>query len=236
MKKHLTIAIDGYSACGKSTLAKDIAKQLDYLFIDSGAMYRGVTLYAMQNNLIEKDEVLNEELINQLDNIQLEFIKNTETGKRDLFLNGIDVEHEIRSPKVAGMVSKVAMIKEVRQKLVSEQRQMGQTGGVVMDGRDIGSVVFPDADLKLFVTADPQVRASRRLMELNSQGIASTLEEVLANLLERDELDRTRKESPLIQTEDAILIDTTHFTREGQLEHVLQLIKEEYGITPTIIN
>lgn len=230
MKKRLTIAIDGYSACGKSTLAKDLAKSLDYIFIDSGAMYRGVTLYALKNGLIENDLVLTERLIDSLGQVNLKFKKNKITEKNHLFLNGTDVEDEIRLPEIAALVSKVATIKEVREKLVSEQREMGKNDGVVMDGRDIGSVVFPNAELKLFVTAEPQIRAHRRLKEMLEKGIETTLDEVLSNLLERDETDRTRKESPLVQTKDAILIDTSHFTRDEQLEYVLNLIKEKFVI------
>lgn len=224
MSKRLTIAVDGYSACGKSTIAKDLANKLDYLFIDSGAMYRGVTLYALNNHLIKDGEVLINPLIESLHQINLDFKKNEQTGKRHLFLNGEDVEEIIRKPKVAAHVSKVATIKEVREKLVSEQRLMGKNGGVVMDGRDIGSVVFPNAELKLFVTADAQIRAQRRLKEMAEKGIETTLEEVLSNLLERDETDRSRAESPLIQTKDAVLIDTTNFTREEQLEYVLNIV------------
>lgn len=230
MNKRLIIAIDGYSACGKSTLAKDLSKILDYVFIDSGAMYRGVTLFALENGLIQNNEVLVDELVASLDRINLAFKKNEDTGKAHLHLNGKDVEDLIRRPEVAALVSKVATIKQVREKLVAEQREMGKSGGVIMDGRDIGSVVFPDADLKLFVTADPGIRAERRLKEMTEKGIDTTLEEVLSNLLERDEIDRTRKESPLVRTEDAVLIDTGNFTREGQLEHVLNLISRKFSI------
>lgn len=230
MNKRLIIAIDGYSACGKSTLAKDLAKILDYVFIDSGAMYRGVTLFALDNGLVNNNEVLVDELVASLDRINLAFKKNEETGKAHLHLNGKDVEDLIRRPEVAALVSKVATIKQVREKLVAEQREMGKSGGVIMDGRDIGSVVFPDADLKLFVTADPRIRAERRLKEMIEKGIDTTLEEVLSNLLERDEIDRTRTESPLVQTEDAVLIDTGNFTREGQLDHVLNLISRKFSI------
>lgn len=228
MNKRLTIAIDGYSACGKSTLAKDLAQTLGYVFIDSGAMYRGVTLYAMQQNMIENDAVAVQELIASLNGIQLSFEKSEQTDKAHLFLNGKDVENAIRLPEVAGFVSKIATIKEVREKLVAEQQEMGKVGGVIMDGRDIGSVVFPNADLKLFVTADSTVRAQRRLKELTEKGIDTTLEEVLKNLEERDYMDRTRTESPLIQTPDAVLIDTTNFTRESQLAFVVDLINERF--------
>lgn len=230
MDKRLTIAIDGYSACGKSTLAKDLAEVLDYIFIDSGAMYRGVTLFVLKNKLIENGAILTEKLIHSLAQINLEFKKDKITGKNHLFLNGADVEEAIRLPEIAALVSKVATIKEVRDKLVSEQREMGKNGGVVMDGRDIGSVVFPDSELKLFVTAEPQIRAQRRLKEMREKGVETTLDDVLSNLLERDETDKTRKEGPLIQTEDAILIDTSHFTREEQLKYVLNLIKQKFVI------
>ena len=229
MSNKLTIAIDGYSGCGKSTIAKDVAAALNYVFIDSGAMYRGITLYAMQNHLIKNDEVLKNELIEQLNQITIHFEKN-DVGKDCLFLNGLNVEDEIRKPAVAALVSKIATIKEVRQKLVQLQREIGKNGGIVMDGRDIGSVVFPHAEVKLFVTADNSVRAQRRLDELKEKGIKTSLEEVLKNLEERDEMDRTRKESPLIQTDDAILIDTTHHTRESQLKHVLEIVQQKMAV------
>lgn len=229
MANKLTIAIDGYSGCGKSTIAKDVAAALNYVFIDSGAMYRGITLYAMQNNLIQNGEVLKNELIEQLHQINIHFEKNG-SGKDCLFLNTVNVEDEIRKPAVAALVSKVATIKEVRQKLVQLQRKIGKNGGIVMDGRDIGSVVFPQAEVKLFVTAENNVRAQRRLDELKEKGIKTSLEEVLKNLEERDEMDRTRKESPLIQTDDAILIDTTHHTRESQLKHVLEIVRQKMAV------
>lgn len=229
MNKQLIIAIDGYSACGKSTIAKDVANVLDYTFIDTGAMYRGVALYAINHQLIQDDVILTDRLADSLPNIHLDFKKNEETGKRHLFLNGTDVEEIIRRPEVAAVVSRVAAIKEVRYKLVASQREMGKNGGVVMDGRDIGSVVFPDADLKFFVTADPVIRAERRRKEMQNKGIEASLESVLQNLQERDQIDRTRAEGPLIQTPDAILIDTSHFTRESQLAHVLNIIREKFG-------
>ncbi|MCO5260324.1 MAG: (d)CMP kinase [Crocinitomicaceae bacterium] len=224
MKKRLIIAIDGYSGCGKSTIAKDLAIALNYTFIDSGAMYRGITLFAIQNNLIKDGSIQNEQLIKVLGSIQIGF-SELPVSKNHLLLNGIDVEEEIRTPEVAALVSKIATIKEVRQKLVVIQREIGRNGGIVMDGRDIGSVVFPNADVKLFITADNTIRAKRRLKEMKAKGIQTTLKAVLQNLEERDELDRTRKESPLVQTEDAILIDTTDFTREGQLKYILEIIQ-----------
>lgn len=226
MKKELTIAIDGYSACGKSTLAKDLARELGYLFIDSGAMYRGVTLYAMRQQFIDDQGLDAAGLIADLPSIQLEFRQVESDERAHLFLNGEDVEQLIRTPEVAARVSQIATIKEVRLKLVQQQQEMGKSGGVIMDGRDIGSVVFPDAELKLFVTAQPGIRAQRRLLELTNNGIASTLEEVQANLLERDRIDSTRTESPLIQTADAVVLDTSFLTRDDQVNHVLQLIAQ----------
>lgn len=225
-EKKITIAVDGYSSCGKSTLAKALAKSLGYLFIDSGAMYRGVTLYCMRNGLIDHG-VLNKEAIEEaLTDIELHFEYNQETDISELMLNGENVESLIRMPNVAANVSKIAALKSVRHKLVEEQRKIGSDGGIVMDGRDIGSVVFPDAELKLFVTAAPEIRAQRRKSELEEKGIQISLDEVIANLLERDLIDSTREESPLIQVEDAIVIDTSHLTREEQLKQALQLVNE----------
>ena len=178
--KKLTIAIDGFSACGKSTLAKDLAKKLDYIFVDSGAMYRGVAFYCLENNLFNGDEPLIEKIIENLNNIQLEF--KTINQQSLLFLNDRNVSTEIRENAVANVVSKIATIKEVRQKLVAEQQKMGEKGGIIMDGRDIASVVFPNAELKLFVTADTKIRTQRRLDELKSKGIDSSFEEVAKNL------------------------------------------------------
>jgi cytidylate kinase len=235
-EKKITIAVDGYSSCGKSTLAKALAKSLGYVFIDSGAMYRGVTLYCMRMGLIEKG-ILNKEAIeNALPEIELHFQYNPETDVSELVLNGENVEHQIRMPNVASNVSKIAALKKVRTKLVNEQRKIGAEGGIVMDGRDIGSVVFPDAELKLFITAKPEIRAQRRKDELKSKGVEISLDEVIANLLERDLIDSTREESPLIQVDDAIVIDTSDLSRQEQLEKALQLVSElrihnsEFGI------
>lgn len=225
-KKQMTIAIDGYSSCGKSTVAKALADMLGFVFIDTGAMYRGVTLHAIQNGFIDEDGVVIDGLIDELNTISLQFVFHPETKKSRLYLNDKDVEDKIRSPKVAAHVSKVAAIKQVREKLVAQQRKMGEKGGVVMDGRDIGSVVFPKAELKLFLTAKPEIRAQRRLDELHSNGVDISLEEVLHNLQERDLIDSTRIESPLIQTEDAIVIDTSFLTEKEQLTKVVNLIQE----------
>jgi CMP/dCMP kinase len=221
--KQITIAIDGYSSCGKSTLAKALAKKIGYIYVDSGAMYRGVTLFAMRNNLISDGAVNEADLINQLKNINIAFKLNADTGLPDLYLNNENVETEIRQITIANNVSKVAAIKQVRSFLVEKQRIMGQEGGVVMDGRDIGSVVFPNAELKLFVTADPAIRVQRRYDELKAKGDKVSYEEVEKNLRERDYLDTTRAESPLIQVEDAVVLDNTNLTREEQLQKAYDL-------------
>lgn len=216
--KKITIAIDGYSSCGKSTLAKALAKRLGYIFIDSGAMYRGITLYCMRHQLILDGKPLIEKIEKILPQIKLTFIYNSSSEKHDLYLNDENVEDLIRMPDVASNVSPIATIKCVREKLVAEQQKMGEYGGIVMDGRDIGSIVFPNAELKLFVTASPEIRAERRLKELTQKGIDTTFKIVLANLLERDLIDSTRKESPLIQTKDALFIDTSNLTQAAQLQ------------------
>jgi cytidylate kinase len=226
MQKRITIAIDGHSSCGKSTLAKSLAKKINYIFIDSGAMYRGVTLFCMRNQLIENGTPLTVEVLKHLSEINLSFRYNPKTDKADLFLNDENVEELIRLPDVAANVSKIATIKEVRQKLVDEQQKMGVKGGIIMDGRDIGSVVFPSAELKLFVTASNEIRAQRRFDELVSKGIQTTFQEVYDNLVQRDELDSNRTESPLIQTSDAVVIDTTLLTREEQLDLAYQLYQK----------
>ena len=222
--KKLTIAIDGFSACGKSTLAKDLAKKLDYIFIDSGAMYRGVALYCLENSLFADGDPLVDKIIENLNHIQLEF--KTIDQQSLLFLNDKNVSTEIRENAVANVVSKIATIKEVRQKLVSEQQKMGDKGGIIMDGRDIASVVFPNAELKLFVTADTKIRTQRRLDELKSKGIESSFDEVAKNLEERDYMDTHRAESPLIQVEDAIVLDNSNLNREEQLDWVLKLLEK----------
>jgi len=217
--KKITIAIDGYSSCGKSTMAKALAKKLGYVFIDSGAMYRGVTLYCMRNNLFDSDgNPKIADVISALSNITIAFQFNEKTLTSDLLLNNENVENNIRMPDVAEKVSSVASIKEVRAKLVEEQRKMGVNGGIVMDGRDIGSVVFPNAELKLFVTAKPEIRAQRRFDELKNKNVETSFEEVQKNLEERDLIDSTRTESPLIKTPDAIEIDTSDLTPTSQLD------------------
>ncbi|MFN4300203.1 MAG: (d)CMP kinase [Thermaurantimonas sp.] len=215
--KQLTIAIDGYSSTGKSTLAKDLAVALGLNYIDSGAMYRAVALYALENNLVN-DGQISPELINKLNDIHIAFQFNPDNKKSETFLNGRNVEDKIRSTAVSAIVSEVAAIPEVRRHLVHLQKSMGKTGGVVMDGRDIGSVVFPDAELKIFMTADEDVRVLRRWKELQDKGYNTTIEEVRENLNHRDHLDTTRADSPLIKTEDAIVLDNSHLTQQEQLK------------------
>jgi cytidylate kinase len=222
-KKKITIAIDGFSSCGKSTLAKALAKKLDYIFIDTGAMYRAITLYCYEKELVSSNHIDTEKIIHSLSEIEIHFGKNELSGKLEVELNGENVESKIRNLTISNLVSKVASIKEVRSKLVDEQRKIGQNGGIVMDGRDIASVVFPHAELKLFVTANPKIRAQRRFSELNDSTL--TIEDIEKNLQERDYLDSTRKESPLIQVEDAIVIDNTNLTQEEQLNLALTYVE-----------
>lgn len=212
----IIIAIDGYSSCGKSTTAKGVAKYLDYVYIDSGAMYRAATLYFMQNHVALTNY---KEVLQALNKINIEFRTNKE-GFPETYLNGLCVENEIRSLKVANYVSEVSAIAAVRHNMVDQQRKMGKRKGVVMDGRDIGTVVFPQAELKVFMTADTQVRAYRRQIELADKGDLLDMEEILQNLQKRDLIDTTRQESPLRKAEDAHLIDTTHLTLEEQIEMV----------------
>ena len=227
--KKLTIAIDGFSSCGKSTLAKDLAKELNYIFVDSGAMYRGIAFFALQNKLIIDGVIHTDLLINRLDEINLEFVYNKEKFESDLLLNGVNISTEIRKPDVAAIVSKIAVLKEVRIKLVTTQQKLGEFGGIIMDGRDIGTVVFPKADIKLFVTADPKIRAERRYKELLINDLNTSLEDITANLKERDLIDTTREISPLVKADDAIELDNSNLTRESQLQFVLDLIKERFN-------
>jgi CMP/dCMP kinase len=220
----ITIAIDGFSSCGKSTLAKSLAGRLGYSYIDTGAMYRATTYYCLRNGLIS-DGVLNREgIIEALDNIIISFKYNTTTKSSETYLNGVNVENEIRGMEVSAVVSQVSTIHEVREKLVALQRMMGKGKGVVMDGRDIGTNVFPHAELKLFMTADMDVRIQRRLDELSSKGEMVSYSDVSKNIAERDYQDTHRKENPLIKAKDAVLLDNSDLTREQQLEFVLKLI------------
>ena len=222
----ITIAIDGYSSCGKSTLAKSLAQKLHYHYIDTGAMYRAVTLYCLRNNIINQSVINKAALLNKLPEIRVSFVYNTDTKSSEVFLNEEHVEKEIRTMEVANHVSAISSIKEVRIKMVMLQREMGKNKGVIMDGRDIGSHVFPDAELKLFMTADENTRTQRRLDELSSKGEFHSFDDVKQNLKKRDFDDSTRKENPLIQAKDAVVLDNTDITKEEQLEYVLKLIDD----------
>lgn len=214
--KKIVIAIDGVSSTGKSTMAKDLAKEIGYTYIDTGAMYRAVTLYCLQHRLFVGDAVDEEKLRSLMGDIHISFRPNPETERRDTYLNGVNVEKEIRGMEVAGRVSRVATIGFVRRALVAMQQEMGREKGIVMDGRDIGTVVFPDAELKIYVTASPEVRAERRLRELEAKGENVSPKEVLENVKMRDHIDSTRKESPLRRADDAIELDNSHMSISEQ--------------------
>ncbi|MDC6367022.1 MULTISPECIES: (d)CMP kinase [Flavobacteriaceae] len=217
--KKITIAIDGFSSTGKSTIAKRLAQALGYIYVDTGAMYRAVTLFALEKGYAGDTENV-KALIADLPQIQLKFVLNEETGRADMHLNGVNVEKEIRTMRVSGQVSKVAAIAEVREKLVEMQQKMGEDKGLVMDGRDIGTVVFPDAELKIFMTASPDARATRRYKELLDRGETVTFDEVLKNVQERDRIDSTRAVSPLKKANDAIAFDNSDMGLEEQFERI----------------
>ena len=221
----IIIAIDGYSSCGKSTMAKQMAKELGYIYIDTGAMYRAVTLYALRNGFFKSGELDEKALITNLKNINVAFKYNSNLNSSETCLNNENVEQEIRGIEVSNHVSKVARVKEVRSKMVDLQREMGNEKGLVMDGRDIGSVVFPNAELKIFMTADYEIRAKRRFDELKAKGDNTSYEDVLANINSRDMDDTSRTENPLIKAEDAIVIDNSNITQEQQLELALGYAK-----------
>jgi cytidylate kinase len=225
MRKKITIAIDGFSSTGKSTIAKLLAKKYNYIYVDTGAMYRAVSLYAKNNKFVGKDFLKKEELISSLKEVSLSFKYNEELGFAEMFLNDKNVEKEIRTLEVSQLVSKVATISQVRKKLVAEQQLMGANGGIVMDGRDIGSVVFPNADLKLFMTASADKRATRRYKELIDRGDSVDFEEILFNVQERDRIDSTREDSPLIITDDAIEFDNSDMGITEQFERICSLVE-----------
>ena len=224
--KNITIAIDGYSSTGKSTLAKQLAKHLGYVYVDTGAMYRAVTFFSMELGYISNDYFDKETLVNGLESIKLHFEFNAELGFAEMYLNDVNVEKEIRTIEVSNFVSKVAEVSEVRAKLVEQQQAMGKNKGIVMDGRDIGTVVFPNAELKIFMTASPETRAQRRFDELQAKGDVVSYEEVLKNVQERDYIDTHRDDSPLVIADDAIEIDNSYLTREEQFNAVLELVEE----------
>ena len=227
MKKKITIAIDGFSSTGKSTVAKQLARSLGYIYVDTGAMYRAVTLFAMQNSLISKDFIDQQNLVKILHQVNLKFVFDEKLGYAAIYLNGKNVEKEIRSLEVSQFVSKIASISEVRLKLVAQQQEMGKEKGVVMDGRDIGTVVFPDAELKLFMTASAMERANRRFKEMQARGEKVNFDEVLFNVQERDRIDTTREDSPLVKSHDAIEIDNSHLNLQEQYDKIFSLAQEK---------
>jgi len=224
MSKKIIIAIDGFSSTGKSTIAKLLAKKYNYIYVDTGAMYRAVTLYAMNNGFVSKNHLDENELILNLKNISLSFKFNKDLGFAEMFLNSKNVEKEIRTLEVSQLVSKVAAISEVRKKLVAEQQLMGEESGIVMDGRDIGTVVFPGAELKLFMTASADKRATRRYKELIDRGDKVTFADILFNVEERDRIDSTREDSPLVKADDAIGFDNSDMGIKEQFNKICTLV------------
>ncbi len=224
MNKKITIAIDGFSSTGKSTIAKLLAKKYNYIYVDTGAMYRAVSLFAKNNSFVGSDFLNSEKLVESLNEISLSFKFNETLGFAEMYLNNINVEKQIRTLEVSQLVSKVATISEVRKKLVAEQQLMGKEGGIVMDGRDIGTVVFPDADLKLYMTASADKRATRRYKELLERGDDVSFDEILFNVQERDRIDSTREDSPLVQAEDAIGFDNSDMGIDEQFERICSLV------------
>jgi cytidylate kinase len=226
MSKKITIAIDGHSSTGKSTAAKQLAVKLQYVYVDTGAMYRAVSYYALSHKLIESGILDSKKLVDSLSDVKISFEYNKETDSADVYLNNENIEKQIRTLEISSIVSKVAEISEVRVQLVEQQKAMGEKKGIVMDGRDIGSVVFPDAELKVFMTALPNVRAQRRYAELLERGDDVSLDEVLKNVVERDHMDSSREDSPLVQLPEAKLLDTSEMTREEQFELLVSWAEE----------
>ena len=225
--KKITIAIDGFSSCGKSTMAKDLARRVGYVYVDTGAMYRSVTLFAMQHHLFREDgSIKEEELKSRMDEINISFKFNAETGKPDAYLNGELVEKEIRTMEVSNRVSPIAALPFVREAMVAQQQRMGKEKGIVMDGRDIGTVVFPDAELKVFVTASAEVRAQRRFDELKGKGMDADFNEILKNVQERDYIDSHREVAPLRKADDALELDNSHMTIEEQNVWLMKRFEE----------
>lgn len=228
--KKITIAIDGHSSCGKSTMAKDLAKETGYVYIDTGAMYRAVTLFAIRNGIFDNDNKVNEELLkNKMDDINISFRFNPEKGRPDTYLNGKYVEDDIRGMEVSSRVSHIAAIPFVREIMVEQQKQMGRDKGVVMDGRDVGTVIFPDAELKLFVTASAEVRAQRRFDELTAKGETVDFNDILKNVQERDYIDTHREVGPLKKADDAIVLDNSNMTIEEQKKWLMEKFEKAVG-------
>ncbi len=226
MNKKIIIAIDGYSSCGKSTMAKDLAKKLGYIYVDTGAMYRAVTLYCIKNGIIVNRQLDEEKLRAEINKISVGFVYNPVRNRNETVLNGVNIEDEIRGMKVSNWVSQVSAVAEVRKAMVEQQRLMGKDKGIVMDGRDIGTVVFPNAELKIFMTAMPEIRAQRRYDELSVKKEDIHFDEVLENIKSRDNYDMNRKESPLRKGDDAIELDNSFITPKEQLEWVLARVAE----------
>ena len=223
--KNIIVAIDGYSSCGKSTIAKALAKHAGYTYVDTGAMYRATALYALRNKpTLSTQELASEDVVSMLKDIQIGFVQTE--GAQHVTLNGEDVEQYIRTLEIGNMASQISTIKEVRALLVAQQQAMGEQKSIVMDGRDIGTVVFPNAELKLFLTASPEVRAQRRFDELKAKGESPVWEEVLADVNDRDYRDTHRAESPLRQAEDAVVVDNSQMTREEQMEYIINVFEE----------
>ena len=227
MNIKITIAIDGYSSTGKSTIAKQLANHLGYVYVDSGAMYRAMTFFAMKNEFISKDHFDVTSLIENLDKAQLKFIYNSSIGFAEMYLNDENIEKAIRTLEVSNFVSQVAAISEIRKKLVTIQKEMGKNKGVVMDGRDIGTVVFTDAELKIFMRSSAETRANRRFDELIEKGQEVSYDDVYTNVVDRDRVDTTRKDSPLVKADDAIEIDNSNLTKEQQFAIILKLVEEK---------
>lgn len=225
MKELINIAVDGHSSCGKSTLARDLAQKIGYKYIDSGAMYRAITLFSIKH-IIKNDQLIIDDLLDSLHQIKIDFHVNSSEGTNEVLLNGVNVEQNIRTPEITAWVSEVATIPEVREKLVAIQKLIGLEKGVVMDGRDIGTVVLPDAELKIFVTADIDVRAMRRWKELGERGIHVHIEDVRENLLKRDHIDSTRENSPLVRAKDAKLLDTSELSPQEQVATAFEWFEE----------
>ena len=223
--KKITIAIDGFSSCGKSTMAKDLAREVGYIYIDSGAMYRAVTLYSIENGIFDGDVIDTEKLKKAIKDIQISFRPNPETGRPDTYLNGVNVENKIRTMGVSSKVSPISALDFVREAMVAQQQAMGKEKGIVMDGRDIGTTVFPDAELKIFVTATPEIRAQRRFDELKAKGQEGSFEEILENVKQRDYIDQHREVSPLRKAYDALLLDNSNLSIEQQKEW----LSEQFG-------
>lgn len=229
--KKITIAIDGFSSCGKSTMAKDLARKIGYIYIDSGAMYRAVTLYSIENGILQENRIDTEKLKDQIEKIHISFRLNQETGRPDTYLNDINVENKIRTMEVSSHVSPIAAVDFVREAMVAQQQAMGKAKGIVMDGRDIGTTVFPDAELKIFVTASPEIRAQRRYDELKAKGEEASFDQILENVKQRDYIDQNREISPLRKADDALLLDNSQMSiaqqKEWLAEQFDKIIKEQ---------